>query len=146
MSVKASKAWYNKDMDNDRSESFVILKSKGPTFRTSGRGLWTCERRDVKIKRVEVHLCKYDWDDDAEWYGEMRVHFTKASWDISRHGLIYTDQKFERQLVAWLNETFGPGAGDVGYSEQGMQHACYVSLDIGKRGAKKYLKMHNVSP
>ena len=49
----------------------------------------------------------------------------------SKHGLIYTDRQFLRELRAFLDAHGLPGA-DVDYSEQGMQGDNYVSLDIGK--------------
>ena len=61
-------------------------------------------------------------------FGELRVYFNTKTWDISKHGLIYTDSQFLRDLIRFL-AAHGL-ALDVDYSEQGMQGDDYVSLDV----------------
>lgn len=94
---------------------------------TSGNGYWSSVQRAVHITDMRIGYV----DDDVE-FGELRVYFDCDTWDIRKHGLIYTDMKFLRELHKFLIEQ-GLTANDVSYSEQGMQGTDYVSLDVGKR-------------
>lgn len=97
------------------------------TLHTDGKGLWSNEKRAVKVHRCEV---AYLDDEDKPTSGELRVYFTKATWDTEKHGLIYTDGRFMTELKVYLR-TLGLVCG-VDYSEQGMQGRDYVSCDVGK--------------
>lgn len=134
-----------KPEDNDRYEDLVLKARGGPLLETDGRGYWSDVQRSVKVKRVEAYLQK--WAGADYWYSELKVYFTKRSWDIEKHGLIYTDDTFERGLKAWLREEFGRVvANDIDYSEQGMQGDDYVSLDIGEKASVILLKRFGVKP
>jgi hypothetical protein len=112
----------------------------GVIFHTDGRGLWSDESRAIRI--VDMRL----WIDDPEWtdFGELKVYFDLKSWNIDKHGLIYTDDRFERELRKFLNLHGLPGK-DVCYSEQGMQGYDYVSLDAGPAFIKAWTKKFNGS-
>lgn len=103
----------------------------GATLETGG-GLWSREKREVQVTGLGVRT----HDED---FGELRVYFTKRSWNIDKHGLIYTDNKFLKQLKGLLKEK-GFAAADVYYSEQGMQGDNYVSLDVGPKFLRSWHK------
>ena len=93
---------------------------------TDGSGLWS----DVAMPVPVTGLRLIGPDDE---FAELQVAFDPQVWDISEHGLIYTDRQFLAELRGALS---GAGIGDeaaadVEYSEQGMQGMDYVSLDVG---------------
>jgi len=109
------------------------------TLNTSGSGLWSQEKREVVITKIEFYgLGEHSVNCDD--FGELRVYFTKRSWNIDKHGLIYTDPKFLRELRAELKRV-QPAGSDVDYSEQGMQGFNYVSLDVGKSFIKSWNRL-----
>lgn len=94
---------------------------------TNGSGLWSYEERTVKINDLKIGYL-------TENFGELRAYFGNKNWDTEKHGLIYTDRLFIKELRKNL-EKIGfskKAANDVDYSEQGMQGDNYVSLDFGK--------------
>jgi len=91
-------------------------------LRTNGSSLWSGEQRNVHCRTIE--LIKHSDD-----FGELRVFFLKKTWNPVKHGLIYTDDLFERQLRDALGKR-GYDSSDVSYSEQGMQGNNYVSFDV----------------
>lgn len=93
-------------------------------FTTAGGGYWSGFEKTVEITNIKIGYCSEDKN-----FGELRVYFNPATWDISRHGLIYTDGKFLTELRLFLDSHGLPGS-DVSYSEQGMQGDNYVSLDV----------------
>jgi hypothetical protein len=93
---------------------------------TAGNGLWSGEERAVTVTDMRLGYVADELD-----FGELCVYFNKKTWDVRKHGLIYTDRQFLRELRAFLDAQGLPGA-DVDYSEQGMQGNNYVSLDIGE--------------
>jgi hypothetical protein len=92
---------------------------------TDGTGYWSKSKREVEV--VELELAATYAKRTA---GELRAHFTKASWDTKQHGLIYTDATFLKGLKEHL-KSLGFRVSDVTYSEQGMQGINYVSLHVG---------------
>jgi len=92
---------------------------------TDGSGYWSRAERSVHVTALSV-----PYINDHQDFGELRVYFDTLTWDTMQHGLIYTDDQFERELRSFL-ETQGLDATDVSYSEQGMQGDNYVSLDVG---------------
>ena len=104
------------------------------TLNTDGKGYWSDKAKPVKTLRIEV-----PYINDEEDFGELRVHFDTKTWDCYKHGLIYTDSLFIKELREQLDLIGFPGK-DADYSEQGMQGDDYVSLDIGKKFLKAWLK------
>lgn len=96
---------------------------------TNGRGLWSDRKKSVRIHTMNLGYL----DDDGD-FGELRVYFTKKTWDIHRDGLVYTDPKWLTEFRRYLRSIgFSRNASyDVDYSEQGMQGRNYVSLDVGR--------------
>lgn len=105
------------------------------TLNTDGSGFWSDQARSVAITGLELAYVA----DDNEW-GELLVYFDTESWNVDRDGLIYTDQLFQRELLAWLN-TIGLTGDTVSYSEQGMQGNDYVSLDVGRAFVRRWIEL-----
>lgn len=101
------------------------------TIATDGSGFWSSWAKNVKVTGLDLAFT-----DDSKSYGELRVYFDAKSWNINRHGLIYSDFAFIQKLKARLaNMNLGT---DVSYSEQGMQGRDYVSLDAGPEFIKSF--------
>lgn len=93
---------------------------------TDGSGYWSRQKRTVQCTRLEFG------------YGlELRLYFDKRSWDVNKHGLIYTDDLFLEEFKAKLRER--GLSDDIDYSEQGMQGDDYVSFDMGEKFAASLL-------
>ena len=93
---------------------------------TNGNGYWSNKRKAVEITGLQLNYVN-----DEGLFGELCVHFNKATWDVNKLGLIYTDKQFMRELCELLTAK-GFDASDVSYSEQGMQGDTYVSCDVGE--------------
>lgn len=103
---------------------------------TDGSGLYC----DYEVTSFTTHL-QVPYIDEDEDFGELRVYFNSDAWDIERLGLIYTDQKWLRELCDALSER-GYDVSDIGYSEYGMQGRDYVSLDVGKYFLASWFKIN----
>ena len=99
---------------------------------TAGDGLWS--KREATVRVTEVWLNYVNDEDDEDGFGELCVRFSTADWDISSHGLIYTDKRWIGEFRALMKTLgFSPVAvDDIDYSEAGMQGADYVSMDVGE--------------
>lgn len=100
---------------------------------TGGDGLWSRRQTVVSLDRLEIDVIMPPAEDDVAEFGELRVYFDMRDWHVRVDGLIYTDKKWLEDLRECL---FHYGfsideAGDVHYSEQGMQGDDFVSCDIG---------------
>jgi hypothetical protein len=95
-------------------------------FNTAGDGYWS-----NACKAVEVVDMRVPYINDERDFGELRVYFNTASWDVNKEGLIYTDRQFISDLREFANIQ-GLDGNDIDYSEQGMQGDNYVSCDVGK--------------
>ena len=102
-----------------------MLKCKA-TLHTAGDGYWSNVQKAVEITGLQLAYINDELD-----FGELRVRFNVATWDVNKDGLIYTDSLFLDELCALLTQ-LGIDASDVSYSEQGMQGDNYVSLDVGE--------------
>lgn len=101
-------------------------------FNTDGkRGLWSNVAKAVTITDMTLgRATLWEGDTEKDMFGELRVVFDTATWDVDKEGLIYTDSLFIKELREFLVAHGLPGE-DVCYSEQGMQGDDYVSLDAG---------------
>ena len=99
---------------------------------TDGNGLWSDRKAAVNLTDIKVRPIESD-------FGELRVYFDKANWNVYESGLIYTDKLFLKELKKLLS-TVDIDGSDVSYSEQGMQGDDYVSLDYGRNFAKSFIK------
>lgn len=104
---------------------------------TNGKGHWSEWVRNVAITEMKVY---------SNW-NELRVFFDVTTWNIDKHGLIYSDPRFIRELLNYFNEIldfdFKITIKHVSYSEQGMQGNNFVSFDVSEKFknawiAKKY--------
>ncbi len=105
---------------------------------TYGNGLWSTAERKVQVTKATLLIQEFQtpiYDKQKKPYitGDLKVYFTKKSWNPDKHGLIYTDAGWLRGLREVLSKKgFSPKAvKDVDYSEQGMQGDNFVSLDVG---------------
>ena len=105
----------------------LTLKCNEDMF-TDGSGLWSDVATPVTVTKVEVVDFRDD-EDDPDSFGEMQVYFTPESWNIQKHGLIYTDRLFKKDLATFLGK-LGIAENTFCYSEQGMQGDDYVSFDV----------------
>jgi hypothetical protein len=94
-------------------------------FNTKGDGYWSNVAKAVEVVDMQLGYV----NDEAD-FGELRVYFNTATWDVNTDGLIYTDGQFAEDLANFL-VAHGLSA-DASYSEQGMQGDNYVSCDVGK--------------
>jgi hypothetical protein len=95
-------------------------------FSTAGDGYWSTVEKTVEITDMRLGYVA----DDKE-FGELRVYFNTATWDVREDGLIYTDRQFKAELREFLT-AHGLDGADVDYSEQGMQDIDFVSCDVGE--------------
>ena len=89
---------------------------------TNGTGYWS-----TVAKAVEITDMRLGYVADDKEFGELRVYFNTATWDVETDGLIYTDKQFKAELNVFLT---AHGLDVAEYSEQGMQGDNYVSLDV----------------
>ena len=112
-------------------------------FNTSGDGLWSgVINAQVEITDMQVTYIDNDFDTTPE-FGELQVFFNTDTWDVEKHGLIYTDRLFLKQLQDFLI-AHGLHGSDVEYSEQGMQGYDYVSLDVGQAFLQSWGRKFNI--
>ncbi len=104
------------------------------TLNTNGTGYWSNTKTAVEITALQLSYINDELD-----FGELRVYFNKATWDVNKLGLIYTDKQFMTELKELLT-TMGFDASDVSYSEQGMQGDAYVSCDVGERFINTFMQ------
>jgi hypothetical protein len=104
------------------------------TLRTGGGGYWSNTKTAVEITGLQLAYLNDELD-----FGELRVFFNTATWDVNKLGLIYTDKQFMKELKKLLTAK-GFDAGDVSYSEQGMQGDNYVSCDVGERFINTFMQ------
>jgi len=118
------------------SVSFSNFKT---TLNTHGNGWWSREERKITHSKAVISYYGDDSDLSKIKYAELKVFFPKKDWDVEKHGLIYTDKAWLRELRAYLKGVgfSNKAVNDVDYSEQGMQGDNYVSLDIGKSFLKE---------
>jgi hypothetical protein len=104
------------------------------TLNTNGNGYWS-----RTVAAVEITALQLAYINDELDFGELRVYFNKATWDVNKQGLIYTDKQFMRELKELLTSK-GFDVKDVSYSEQGMQGDNYVSCDVGERFINTFMQ------
>jgi hypothetical protein len=95
---------------------------------TSGKGLWSTEKKTVTILEIDLRYVNDEGD-----FGELCARFDTKTWNCDADGLIYTDNVWLdefRSLMRSLGFTRN-AVNDITYSEQGMQEYNYVSMDVG---------------
>lgn len=140
-----------------KTNRFSFPIKKPIVCKTDGKGLWSRDARTITIRRIELDYISPEMDftnwgvttdgayvvTDSELYVTFRVYFTKKDWNIHKHGFIYTDNSFIRDLRKQMNAlpmfrgiftTRGDAAVD--YTEQGMQGENYVSVAVLLKGKR----------
>lgn len=100
------------------------MKAFNTVINTDGGSLWSNSRLDVRCTSIDV-----PYINEENNFGELKVYFNTDSWDVDKHGLIYTDYTFLEVLKEQLIK-MGLAGNDMDYSEQGMQGDDYVSFDV----------------
>ena len=106
---------------------------------TTGKGLWSSVSAAVQCTHIKLAYC----DEECSW-GELRVYYDTATWDVNAQGLVYTDPGFLNDLKQLLTLR-GLDVEDLSYSEAGMQGDDYVSLDVGTVFIRSWLGIDNAS-
>lgn len=119
------------------------IKVKNCNCNTDGKGFWSNAVKLVTVNKLEVRSHEdEDADDNYRYnFGELRIYFTKSSWNIDKLGLIYTDNLFIKEFRKYLKTNYNfsnKAVKDIDYSEQGMQGYDYVSCDVGKAFLKEW--------
>jgi hypothetical protein len=104
---------------------------------TRGDGFWSEQAKPVTVTGFDLAYVN-----DEGTFGELRVYFDTATWNVNKDGLIYTDNLFIRELRTYLCGQLLNGK-DVDYSEQGMQGRDYVSCDVGANFLKSWQQRFN---
>ena len=108
---------------------------------TDGNGYWSEVARAVRITDLKLAYVSKD-----RQFGELRVVFNTNDWDLNKHGLIYTDRQFVKELREWLTKLgYCANKDTVFYSEQGMQGDNYVSLDVVGPFIASWDELHKVA-
>ena len=109
----------------------IVPKLRHAVCRTDGKGWWSDSRRNVRIQSVEVQRkAPNQWFPNGEIF--LLVKFDPKTWDIDKHGLIYTDAGWIRDFRRALAAAGYDHADKVNYTEQGMQGRTYVHLIVGR--------------
>lgn len=120
---------------------------------TSGRGLWTQERKTVNIHSVKFMPVIYDEPGRESGAMYIEAYFDRREWNTHRDGLIYTDQKWMREFRQGFFAQFPELRevdANIDYSEQGAQGPNYVHIvlvaDKGKKFDKfmKFLRQYDL--
>ena len=122
---------------NDEGFNFAVALDE--VYTTAGDGLWSDVSKDVRVVEMGVYVGTQS--DDGEFYsdGDFYVLYDEATWDNATDGLIYTDSAFIANVRDFMrdvllrmdvdDELANELAGDISYSEQGMQDDGRVSCD-----------------
>ena len=120
---------------NADAEGFNFAVTLAEVYTTAGDGYWSDVSKAVEVTELGMYVAT---DADAG-DGDFYVLYNTATWDDAVDGLIYTDSAFlanvqdkVRDVLAELGVDYVTAntiAGDVSYSEQGMQDVGRVSLD-----------------
>jgi hypothetical protein len=112
----------------DKAELIIPVRKY---FKTDGLGHWSTVSKKVYVRSIEMTIGLVKDEDDYYGSTDMRVYFSRGSWDTRVYGLIYTDVTFKKYLHEFLVGLGFDSAAvyDVHYSEQGMQGSLHVSCD-----------------
>ena len=116
---------------------------------TSGTGFWTPIKATIEIQELDVDVYGEDSDGDVG-FAELRAYFAPEQWNCDKHGFIYSDPQwiktFREALVSVLGFTKEDVAeGSLNYTEQGMQGAAYVSLEVDGDFMREWNQLSNVA-
>jgi len=126
---------------DDREISFKPLMIKG-IGKTSGDGLWSNRIATVPFTiELPSYVGSFYGGAGLDVYGSVSVHFSTKKWNVHKHGLIYTDTQFIKDVRNALKNYGIKNFRDVDYSEQGRQSDNYVDLDIDEKLINELIKL-----
>lgn len=101
----------------------------------SGDGYWSDQPKGkiVKVKNIIFEI-PFDYLEDEDLFDMVYVwvFFNKSTWNVEKHGLIYTDTNFEYDVRKNLSKLgFSKSlVKSLSYTEQGMQMDDCVSMEF----------------
>jgi len=108
-----------------------------------GASLWSYRLlagRKTEVRTIRLCL-EYLEEVRGRYQLSVGIHafIPKRTWDTSKYGLIYTDNRWEREFRAGMKQAFPvlKAVQGVSYTEQGQQGDNYVSLTGDVFGKKK---------
>jgi hypothetical protein len=114
-------------MENLKQADFESLSPESITMdcdfkaQTSGDGYWSRSIKPVRVTKIVYE----------EEFDSVNVYFDTATWNIDLDGLIYTDTRFQTEIIAFLYRNWpGINWGSLEYTEQGLQGGNYVSMEL----------------
>lgn len=125
---------------NTNEEEIGVNMKLDITCICDGKGYWSrCPYKWVRVKSLNL-----GYVNDEVNFGELRAYFDKRTWNVDRHGLIYTDGGWLKYFRNGLLEYGFPkeAVEDINYSEQGMQGKDFVSMDVGKIFLRNYILLN----
>jgi len=115
---------------------------------TDGKGHWSEEQRLVIINRLDIGYSSLNYYPEDPFHGELCAYFdpfgfSRGSWNVPGHGLIYTDRQWMEEFKTGMRAAgFSIKAVEnISYSEQGMQSSDYVSMDVGPVFYKSWIRL-----
>jgi len=115
---------------------------------TDGKGHWSEEQRLVIINRLDIGYSSLNYYPEDPFHGELCAYFdpfgfSRGSWNVPGHGLIYTDRQWMEEFKTGMRAAgFSIKAvQNISYSEQGMQSSDYVSMDVGPVFYKSWIRL-----
>lgn len=113
------------------------------SLNTDGSSLWSNRIAKIHHNKMELRVPVSCDKKEQNSFGELKVYFDPKKWNISKHGLIYTDNLWIKEFKEYLaaNGFSNKSVKDLYYSEQGMQGKNYVSLDCEKAFINKCYKL-----
>ena len=103
-------------------------------LKTSGGGYWSNTQTQVRVTDLQLDITGVvdnEGDDYDEPFGELRVYFDTATWDVNRQGLIYTDPGFFaglKQYAPRIQPQWVDGKNFSHYNEAWAASDLFVSL------------------
>jgi hypothetical protein len=118
-------------------ETYYYFRKVNFCFSTDGKGHWSRKEKQVSHKKIGLKI----FDPKSNPSFQLNVYFNKKDWNVSSHGLIYTDESWLKDLANELSKMGFKNTRHINYSEQGMQGDNYVNLDVTKDFSNQFFKL-----
>jgi len=124
-------------------ETFTVRARQPLKATYGGNSSWSSSDlagRKTEVRKIDLFLCNLgERCGRQELYVGIHAFIPKRMWDTSKYGLIYTDDRWEREFRAGMKQAFPvlKSVQGVIYTEQGQQGPDYVSLSGVIYGEKK---------